>query len=726
MKELSAARPFAYLLILAGYLSLSLTPFVSGPGLGLACGLLWVSYRGRVAPRSGPMPFRRPLGIGLAAAGGLEIVLNLAQLNGHAAWTGGLFWLALAWSFTSETVERYYVSFGLVVIQMVVAGGATDHIVYALAILIFIFAGSLGMAALTLFGGDSGATALFADPTSRGGSSTVPPCPVYAGPPVASPYVVRLAALVTSVIIAATVFLFFVIPRYGAGYFFTSNREQERRVAFSDRVSFGALGKLQQGGGVALRVDLLNHQGPFPGVLRWRGVALDHFDGRTWVASPGPTVVMANFPRGAREQRHFVGASHSPNPRWVRQRIFMAQENAVLFGLSRVQSVWGKFSRLERNAEDSLLVQFPAFVSKHYTCSSVLADHPVSRLRGVTTTWPEHTRRRYLQLPERLSPRVAELARTIVRGARDDYERVTLVERHLSNTYEYSLSLDATQSSDAPIENFLFGTRRGHCEYFSASMVVLLRTLGIPSRVVNGYLQGSYNALGGYYVVSDEDAHSWVEVLFPKVGFLEFDPTPAGALASRRGHSWLRAVALGWDAVIMAWRRHVIDYHLLDQMEQARALLQFLSIVKPQDPGVEGALARTGDRTLPPLIVFVIAVGVVLVSLLVTLRRRATVAADTVELGPASFYLELLSRLERLGVARRPSRTGAELVVEVARRWPGLALPVEQLTRLYYRIRFGGSLAGPEDGQRIRQWLARIRPGRQASVEPDRPDERPR
>ena len=112
---------------------------------------------------------------------------------------------------------------------------------------------------------------------------------------------------------------------------------------------------------------------------------------------------------------------------------------------------------------------------------------------------------------------------------------------YLKTRFGYTLQLPRTPVND-PIANFLFERKQGHCEYFASSMAVMLRTLGIPSRVVNGFRSDEFNDLTGNYVVRAKDAHSWVEAYFPGYGWQTFDPTPAGASGTPQG--WDRARAL--------------------------------------------------------------------------------------------------------------------------------------------------------------------------------------
>ena len=117
-----------------------------------------------------------------------------------------------------------------------------------------------------------------------------------------------------------------------------------------------------------------------------------------------------------------------------------------------------------------------------------------------------------------------------------------------------------------PLANFLFERKQGHCEYFASSMAVMLRTLGIPSRVVNGFRTGEFNDVTSQYVVRASNAHSWVEAYFPNYGWVAFDPTPGAAIPVRTG--WSR-VTLYVDALASFWREWVVNYDVGHQQSLA-------------------------------------------------------------------------------------------------------------------------------------------------------------
>ena len=146
-------------------------------------------------------------------------------------------------------------------------------------------------------------------------------------------------------------------------------------------------------------------------------------------------------------------------------------------------------------------------------------------------------RARYLQLPEGYSPRIGELARQVSANAVSPYDKALALEAHLRSNYAYSVETIVTSQKVTPLEEFLFETRRGHCEFFASAMAIMLRETGIPSRVVHGFLAHSYNPVTGLYEVRALDGHAWVEAYFEGTGWITFEPTAAYPLPQRQQQS---------------------------------------------------------------------------------------------------------------------------------------------------------------------------------------------
>lgn len=130
--------------------------------------------------------------------------------------------------------------------------------------------------------------------------------------------------------------------------------------------------------------------------------------------------------------------------------------------------------------------------------------------------------------PPEVLKRIRQLALQVTQGKDNPYDQASAIETFLRSTYRYTLSPNVPPRDTDPIEYFLFNSKEGYCEYFATAMGDMLRSLGIPTRLVNGYGPGTYDEKLGRYVVRESDSHTWVEVYFPRYGWIPFEPTPDG------------------------------------------------------------------------------------------------------------------------------------------------------------------------------------------------------
>lgn len=132
----------------------------------------------------------------------------------------------------------------------------------------------------------------------------------------------------------------------------------------------------------------------------------------------------------------------------------------------------------------------------------------------------------YTALPANLPSQIRSIALSWTRGSGTIYDEILDIQHHLRNGFTYTLRPPPVPKGQNPITFFLTGSHKGFCEQFAGTMAVMLRSLGIPARVAVGFTPGRYDASTGRYVVTTQDAHAWVEVLFPRYGWLDFNPTP--------------------------------------------------------------------------------------------------------------------------------------------------------------------------------------------------------
>jgi len=160
-----------------------------------------------------------------------------------------------------------------------------------------------------------------------------------------------------------------------------------------------------------------------------------------------------------------------------------------------------------------------------YTVVSYHAAITELALREARTVYPPIIEERYLQLPENFSTQVSEMARTVTAGYETVYDKTKALEGFLRTNYQYNEEISAPPPDRDPVEYFLYEIRQGYCDYYATSMAVMLRSLGIPARTVSGYAEGVFDEEIEQYLVTERDAHTWVEVYFPDFGWIEFEPT---------------------------------------------------------------------------------------------------------------------------------------------------------------------------------------------------------
>ena len=195
-------------------------------------------------------------------------------------------------------------------------------------------------------------------------------------------------------------------------------------------------------------------------------------------------------------------------------------------------------SSIDVNTETDVLYGSPLTRGRSYTVTSYELQPPDAILttlpplpKNHAAAFPSSITNQYLQLPSTLPPDIKQLTQSLTSGMTTEYDIVVTVENYLKLNYPY-----ATEGIPVPgprqdyVSQFLFDSKKGYCNNFSSSMAVMLRTIGIPTRWVTGFTAGTmdpqYTGKDQRFVVTNADAHSWVEVYFPTVGWIPFDPTP--------------------------------------------------------------------------------------------------------------------------------------------------------------------------------------------------------
>jgi transglutaminase-like putative cysteine protease len=260
---------------------------------------------------------------------------------------------------------------------------------------------------------------------------------------------------------------------------------------------------------------------PEAGVPRtyWRGLTYDQYTGRGWANSDSEI--------GRRPPRPIQVAYLGPE---VTQHVeLLIEADPVRYAAAQPVQVDVDATWVVRDSDD--LVAWYADAAK-YTVVSRPTMASVEALRGATSDYPAWVIERYLRLPADLPGRVRQQAEAIVGDAATAYDKAAALEAAM-RAITYDLEVEQPPPDRDIVDYFLFDMEAGYCDYFATTMTVLARAVGVPARLATGYAMGTYDAGQGAYLVTGLDAHAWVEVYFPGIGWVPFEPTPARAVMER-------------------------------------------------------------------------------------------------------------------------------------------------------------------------------------------------
>ncbi|MFQ5858105.1 MAG: transglutaminase domain-containing protein [Anaerolineae bacterium] len=253
--------------------------------------------------------------------------------------------------------------------------------------------------------------------------------------------------------------------------------------------------------------------------LYWRGLTYDEYTGRGWANSTSETV--SRPPQLT--QVAYLG------PELTQQVKMLTDADPVRYAAARPIRVDVGATWITRDGAD--LVGWYAEAAG-YTAVSRPTMASVEELRGASSDYPAWVLDRYLQLPVDLPARVRQRAQEIVGDAGTAYDKAAAIEAAM-RVITYSLEVGLPPADRDVVDYFLFDMDAGYCDYFATTMTVLARAVGVPARMATGYATGTYDPELGFYVVRGLDAHAWVEVYFPDIGWVPFEPTPARATLER-------------------------------------------------------------------------------------------------------------------------------------------------------------------------------------------------
>lgn len=331
------------------------------------------------------------------------------------------------------------------------------------------------------------------------------------------------------------------------------------------------------------------------------------------------------------------------------------------------------------HAKDTLIV------GDKYKVLAAVPDIDEQSLRNAGTDYPSYIRQHYTQVPATVPQAVSDLAREITQNAATPYDKAKAIEQYV-RTIDYDETIPGPRPGEDGVYYFLFEEQAGYCDYYASSMAVMLRSLGIPARIAQGYALGEYNQEQMRYEVRGVDAHTWVEVFFPRYGWIEFEPTAAEPPLERPDTPEDQNAGADENAA---------ENQPPEPQNQDDRLEDLLQQDTPPELNLSSRATRFVQQTLRTLAIplgIVALLGIVAGVATWTLRRRWR---DLPIIEKAYDQLLLMTRV--FGLKPRETQTPNEYISQVTERVPTTKSPLERLAALVNKARFAAHAFTEED-----------------------------
>jgi transglutaminase-like putative cysteine protease len=452
-----------------------------------------------------------------------------------------------------------------------------------------------------------------------------------------------------------------------------------------------------------------------PNARYWRAVVFDRFNGRGWENTDDTLVPFGAdheiIPMVDYQARQvitsavtLVGPSMymlpmAAQPLWVDQS---TRANVSYVSVPRDgPRSFADEGRVDQQVDTVSFARsrVPLDAGDRYEVTSLLTQAPVSWLQRAGTSYPTWVTDRYLQLPEGVPDRVKQLADEITVSFDTPYDKASAIESFLRSEIEYNEKIEAPPPDRDPVDYILFDLKQGYCDYYATSMAVMLRSVGIPARIVSGYAQGHYDPDRQVYVVLLQDAHTWVEVYFPRYGWVEFEPTAAQPVIVRPADP--EDIALSDQD-----SDGIPDFGSdLDRMDRMEELLD--EEIPPDMGGVSSSLWTRLTPTKPGSWVFGGLVLIVLAGVTVwTMRNRQTMRLSSV----GSVYHNMVRLAGWAGASIHISQTPYEHAEALGEVVPEGERPAQRIAGVYVRERYGHKAPKDREQATVNQAWRELRP----------------
>jgi transglutaminase-like putative cysteine protease len=357
----------------------------------------------------------------------------------------------------------------------------------------------------------------------------------------------------------------------------------------------------------------------------------------------------------------------------------------------RQMLVEGTFDPAGQTLVTSLRSRFILRQGDQYQITSRVSIADATSLRTDTTDYPQWVRERYLQLPDTITPETVALAEELTAGVSNPYDKAIAVRDYLRVSIDYNDQIDAPPDGVDPVDYVLFDLQEGYCTYYAAAMAVMLRSQGVPARLVSGYALGEYDEATQSYRVRAENSHTWVEVYFPAYGWIHFEPTQSIPVAERpsSGSGDLTGTV---PEPVGPELDDMFPLDGLDDFESGDGLLGDL-----EDPSADQATANDITWWQISLGVLLLAAAGFAVFASYNYNRRVESDVDR-------SYSRLGDWARWLGIPWRTTQTPYEQADSLVAAVPEGQQPVRNLTRQYVLQRFSPNKSIDDSFDPLQEW----------------------
>jgi transglutaminase-like putative cysteine protease len=464
-------------------------------------------------------------------------------------------------------------------------------------------------------------------------------------------------------------------------------------TGFTDRVTLGNFGSLRRSPARALRLH--PNPPPPPGApipdVYVRGAAFDFFDGRTWTKTPIefqyrlPGGRMLRTRAGRALPRRSGGLLTFPTAKGDGSRFefdVYPMQVSVVFTVGAPSVIEG-VDEASYDHTDSVYSAGSFLAGGRYRLSPAPAgSEPTDSAVGLR----ERALKRALLLPADPGGRVGALVARWTKGLTDPKAKADAIASRLRREYSYSMRSDGVRTS---LQDFLFETRKGNCEYFATAAAVMLRHAGVPTRLVTGFRASEWNEWGHFYDVRQSEAHAWIEAWLPDRGWTLYDATPAESGFSAAADEFTRRVGHWVEMAQTSWYSSVIGYDQYSQRDMF-VRLTFARFFEKARLALEGAL----KGALPVVLVL----GLLVWALSALPARLKRVDA----------YESAERALARAGVKRQAWQTPREFARSILSTRPELGA-ISELAEAHYRRRYEGRAPDDAEGRRVAALLSQLK-----------------